>query len=85
MYSGYPEGESRNTPRTEFNLLTLFLEQPGKVLERRFIMETVWKGEEPDIRPGTVDKHVESLRRKLGKHGAKLRTVYGVGYAFREV
>jgi DNA-binding response OmpR family regulator len=70
--------------RTEFQLLTLFLEQPGKVLERRYIMETIWRGEGTDIRPGTVDKHVESLRRKLGKHGPKVKTIYGVGYAFRE-
>lgn len=70
--------------RTEFQLLTLFLEQPGKVLERRFIMETVWQGAGGDIRPGTVDKHIESLRRKLGRFGDMLRTIYGVGYAFRE-
>lgn len=70
--------------RTEFQLLTLFLEQPGKVLERRFIMETVWQGLAGDIRPGTVDKHVESLRRKLGRIGDMVRTIYGVGYAFRE-
>ncbi len=70
--------------RTEFQLLTLFLEQPGKVLERQFIMETVWKNQGGDIRPGTVAKHIESLRRKLGRYGAMVRTIYGVGYAFKE-
>ena len=58
--------------------------KPGKVLERRFIMETVWQGAGGDIRPGTVDKHIESLRRKLGRYGEMVCTVYGVGYAFRE-
>lgn len=70
--------------RTEFALLTLFLEQPGKVLERQFIMEAAWKNQGGDIRPGTVDKHIESLRRKLGRYGKMVRTIYGVGYAFRE-
>lgn len=74
----------RGLTRTEFQLLTLFLEQPGKVLERQFIMEMAWKNQGVDIRPGTVDKHIESLRRKLGRYGSMVRTIYGVGYAFRD-
>lgn len=70
--------------RTEMELLALFLERPGTAMERRFIVDTVWKGEADLIRPGTVDKHVESLRKKLGRLGARIQTVYGVGYAFRE-
>ncbi|MDE2293759.1 MAG: response regulator transcription factor [Elusimicrobia bacterium] len=70
--------------RTEFEFLALFLQQPGKVLERGYILETVWKGQSGEVQPGTVDKHVESLRRKLGRAGALIRTVYGVGYALRE-
>jgi len=70
--------------RTEFEFLSLFLQQPGKVLERGFILETVWKGQSAEVQPGTVDKHVESLRRKLGRYGPMIRTIYGVGYALRE-
>lgn len=70
--------------RTEMELLALFLERPGTAMERRFIVDTVWKSEAEAIRPGTVDKHVESLRKKLGRLGARIQTVYGVGYAFRE-
>ncbi|MFC1679536.1 response regulator transcription factor [Elusimicrobiota bacterium] len=71
--------------RTEFQFLALFLEQPGKVLERHFIMENVWKGGDyADIRPGTVDKHIESLRRKLGRFSGMIRTVYGVGYVLQD-
>ena len=75
--------ETRLT-RTEMELLALFLERPGTAMERRFIVDTVWKQEADTIRPGTVDKHIESLRKKLGKLGARIQTVYGVGYAFRE-
>jgi len=70
--------------RTEFRFLTLFLEHPGKVLERHYILENVKKGDYTDIRPGTVDKHVESLRRKLGRFNFMIRTVYGIGYVFQE-
>ncbi|HAH08049.1 MAG TPA: hypothetical protein DCM05_16250 [Elusimicrobia bacterium] len=69
---------------TEFQLLALFLERAGKVLERRFIVDAIWHGEGEQIRPGTVDKHIESLRKKLGRCGAMVRTVYGVGYGLRE-
>lgn len=70
--------------RTEMELLALFLERPGTAMERRFIVDTVWKGDAEQIRPGTVDKHIESLRKKLGRLGGRIQTVYGVGYAFRE-
>ena len=75
--------ETRLT-RTEMELLALFLERPGTAMERRFIVDTVWKQEAETIRPGTVDKHIESLRKKLGRLGERIHTVYGVGYAFRE-
>lgn len=70
--------------RTEMELLALFLERPGAAMERRFIVDAVWKSEADSIRPGTVDKHIESLRKKLGRLGPRIQTVYGVGYAFRE-
>lgn len=69
---------------TEFQLLTLFLERPGTILERRFLLDTVWHDDSNEIRLGTIDKHIESLRRKLGPLGSRIQTVYGSGYAFKE-
>ena len=69
---------------TEFALLELFLRHPGKVIERAVILERVWGGAGADVNPETVDKHVESLRRKLGDAGAGLQTVYGSGYSLKE-
>lgn len=69
---------------TEIQLLALFLERPGAALPRRFIIDALWEGDTERIHPGTVDKHVESLRKKLGKLGTRIRTIYGVGYAYRE-
>lgn len=68
----------------ECSLLTLFLRQPGRVLDRRIILEQVWGDPGADVNPETVDKHVESLRRKLGAAGKQIHTLYGSGYAFRE-
>lgn len=70
---------------TETRLLALLLEKPGTVLERRDIIHALWQEDGEQILPGTVDKHVESLRRKLGRLGGRIRAVYGVGYAYRGV
>jgi two-component system phosphate regulon response regulator PhoB len=32
----------------------------------------------------TIDVHIKSLRRKLGRLGELIETVRGVGYRFRE-
>jgi DNA-binding response OmpR family regulator len=62
----------------EYDLLVLLATEPGAVVDRRHILETVW---EPDFfGPGkTLDFHVASLRRKLG--GAKwIENRRGVGF-----
>jgi DNA-binding response OmpR family regulator len=65
---------------TEKQLLELFLEWPGMVLTRDRLLVYL-RGEKAEgMFPGTVDKHVESLRRKLGPRGPAIRTVYGTGY-----
>ena len=68
------------TPK-EYELLCLFLESPGRTFDRRRLLETLWEARCDRVNPETVDKHVASLRRKLGKRGACLKTVRGAGYA----
>ena len=68
----------------EFALLSLFLQNAGAVLNRRAILEQVWGASAGDVNPETVDKHIESLRKKLGEAGAAIQTIYGAGYAFKE-
>jgi DNA-binding response OmpR family regulator len=65
------------TPK-EFDLLALLTEDPGAVVERQDILETVW---DPHWYgpTKTLDVHVASLRRKLGDP-AWVETVRGVGY-----
>jgi DNA-binding response OmpR family regulator len=78
-------GKWRTLPgltRTEFDILALLLQDPEAAVERRSIIDALWPGE--PVQPGTVDKHVEALRRKLGAAGRRIKTVYGVGYAYIE-
>jgi DNA-binding response OmpR family regulator len=64
----------------EAGLLRLFLEHPGRILERAGLLEAVWGGRGGDVNVETLDKQVAALRRKLGAQGRALRTVRGRGY-----
>lgn len=63
----------------EFDLLAFLIRNSGIVFSRDRLLERVW-GWERAVESRTVDAHVKSLRRKLGKHGEVVRTVRGVGY-----
>lgn len=77
-----PTGEIPLTYK-EFALLCLLLENRGRVLTRDVIMDRVW-GEDFDGENRTVDVHIRTLRSKLGKEGAHIRTVRGMGYKLAE-
>jgi DNA-binding response OmpR family regulator len=66
----------------EFKVLLYFLKNPNRVLTRGLMLEKVW-GTGPDLSTRTVDKHVETLRKKLPAFGARVETVIRVGYLFR--
>ena len=68
---------------TEFKLITLFARSPGRVFNRDILMDVIWGQEYYGI-DRTVDTHVSRLRRKLGKLGKQIETVYGVGYRLKE-
>jgi two-component system phosphate regulon response regulator PhoB len=41
-------------------------------------------GEDAVVLERTIDVHIKTLRRKLGKAGDRIQTVRGVGYRFRD-
>ena len=63
----------------EYDMLRLFLENPGIVFTREQLLERVWESAYP-VETRTVDVHIGTLRTKLGKNGERIRTVRGVGY-----
>jgi two-component system OmpR family response regulator len=69
---------------TEFELLRALLSAPGRVFERRQLIERAYDGDH-HVTERTVDSHVRRLRKKLADAGADpIETVYGVGYRLRE-
>ena len=63
----------------EFELLCLFMENPGLVFTRDQLLRSVW-GAEFIGESRTVDVHIGTLRTKLGQAGKHIATVRGVGY-----
>ncbi len=68
------------TPK-EFELLFLFVANPGRAFNREFLIERIWGGDFEGF-DRAVDNHIRRLRQKLGDAGDKIATVWGVGYRF---
>ena len=75
------EADGQNIALTlkEYDLLKLFMENPGKVFSRDNLLSSVWSSDFIG-ESRTVDVHVGTLRTKLGVFGKLIQTVRGVGY-----
>ncbi len=66
---------------TEFRLLKMLLETPGKVFSREYLLKNVW-GDNIYVESRTVDVHIRRLRKSLNDFGPDyIRTVRATGYA----
>jgi len=63
---------------TEYRLLSVLVENVGRVLTREQLLDQVW-GLAPGIESSAVETYISYLRRKLGD-AVTIRTVRGVGY-----
>ncbi len=63
----------------EFELLKLFLSNPGIAFTREVLFAKVW-GEDYIGETRTIDTHILTLRQKLGSYGNIIKTVRNVGY-----
>jgi DNA-binding response OmpR family regulator len=80
------EGREVGLTPLEFEILLTLARESGVVFTREQLMDRVW-GYRDYAGGRVVDSHVARIRRKLGEDGVEprfIRTVHGVGYAFRE-
>lgn len=63
----------------EFELLKLFLSNPGIAFTRDQLFSKVW-AEDFCGESRTIDTHILTLRQKLGPYGDAIKTVRNVGY-----
>ncbi len=74
-------GKVVNLGPTEFRLLKLLMENPGKAFSRESLLKTVW-GDNIYVESRTVDVHIRRLRKSLNEFGPDyIRTVRATGYA----
>lgn len=76
------DGATLELSPTEFSLLQLLLRSPGRAFSRAYLIETIWS-ETYIGGDRSVDNVVLRLRKKLGKLGDAIETVWGVGYRLR--
>lgn len=67
----------------EFDLLCILLQNAGRVVTRRDLLDAVWCPGHPDENK-ILEVHIRRLRRKLDPGSAvrRIRTVRGMGYVF---
>ena len=73
------DGERAILTYKEYELLHLFLSQPGIAFTREQLLASVWNTEYMG-ETRTVDMHIRTLRQKLGNYGHIIETVRNVGY-----
>ena len=73
------DGERVALTYKEYELLHLFLSQPGIAFTREHLLSCIWNTEYMG-ETRTVDMHIRTLRQKLGSYGNIIETVRNVGY-----
>ncbi len=79
----FRDGDEIKLGPTEFRLLGVLIEKPGRVLSRDQLLDLVW-GRDIYVDSRTVDVHVGRLRKSLMKKNTAtdpIRTVRGAGYS----
>jgi DNA-binding response OmpR family regulator len=75
------DGKEVDMSMKEFELLVYLTDNLGIALSREKILNSVWNYDYfGDSR--TIDSHIKKVRKKLGKKGAHIQTVRGLGYKF---
>lgn len=70
----------------EFQILELFMSQPGRVFSSEQIYENVWK--ETAINTDTIMVHIRRLRKKIEedpKNPEYIKVVWGIGYKIEKM
>ena len=74
-------GEVIDLPPKEYQILKYMMEHQGTAITRKLLLAVAW-GDDMFITERVIDNRVKNLRHKLGKEGARIKTLIGVGYRF---
>lgn len=79
----FVNGKNVQLTLKEYELLRLFMKNPGIVFSRDRLLSSIW-GMDFVGESRTVDVHIGTLRTKLGEGGDCIETVRGVGYKMED-
>lgn len=80
----YKSSESITLSATEYKILALFMEEPGRIFTKKQIFESVWS-DYYCADDNTIMVHISRLREKLEdspKNPVYIKTIRGLGYRF---
>ena len=80
------DNEAIDLTPTELSIVKIFMENPGKAFSRDEIMDLSW-GKEFDGDSKIVDVNIRRIRAKIEDDASNpkyIKTVWGVGYRWRE-
>ncbi len=82
--SMYIRNQLIETTYSEFEIMRLFFEYPGKVFSRDVLINCI-RGIDSYVNERSIDVHVTNLRKKVEVNPRKphyIKTVWGIGYKF---
>jgi len=82
LQAAYRDGKSIVLTKTEYEMLTFFLDHPQEVISREVLLNRFW-GFDHGGGGNVLDVYVGRLRRKIGDPPL-IHTVFGVGYILKE-
>src|SRR5262249_1150332 len=80
-HTAHVDGHELDLSRTEFDLLHLLTRNRGRAFSRTYLRDAL-RGDSYVEGDRSVDNAVLRLRKKLGRLGDAIETVWGVGYRF---
>ncbi len=75
------DGRELMCTKLEFELLSFFLQHPGRVYSREELLKRCWP-QDVRVLDRTVDVNITRLRKKIGRYGGRIKTRVGYGYCF---
>jgi len=77
------ESKEIELTKKEYMILEYLMRNKGQLLSRNQILEHAWD-RNADIFSNIVNTHIKNLRKKIGKNGNIIETVYGSGYRIND-
>lgn len=78
------DGREEELSLKEFQILCLFMENPGRTLTRELITDIIWALDSDSVYNNTLSVNIRRLRNRLGPYRNRIRTVRGIGYRWNE-